>query len=162
MTAELKPTPAGTSPAPEVRLWLRLLTCTNEIEGELRRRLRQSFDVTLPRLDFMAQLDRAPEGLTMGQISRNMMVTNGNVTGIAERLAAEGLIERNSSPGDKRTVTVTLTEAGREAFTRIASVHHRWVADLFDGLSADDRDQLARLLGAVKVSVSQHTEDQPT
>lgn len=161
MTTNLKQPAREIAPAPEVRLWLRLLTCTNEIEGELRRRLRQSFDVTLPRFDFMAQLDRVPDGLTMGQISRNMMVTNGNVTGIAERLAAEGLIERNSSPGDKRTVRVTLTDAGREAFARIASVHHQWVADLFDGLSTEDRDQLAGLLGAVKASVAKHTEDQP-
>jgi len=161
MTVDLK-SPAPDMPAaPEVRLWLRLLACTNQIEGELRRRLRQSFDVTLPRFDFMAQLDRAPEGLTMGQISRNMMVSNGNVTGIAERLAAEGLIERKNSPNDKRTVRVNLTEPGREAFARIASVHHSWVADLFDGLSADERDQLTGLLTSVKTSVAKHTEDQP-
>ncbi|MEO1223466.1 MAG: MarR family transcriptional regulator [Pseudomonadota bacterium] len=160
MTADLKPQPAA-SGAAEVRLWLRLLACTNEIEGELRRRLRQSFDVTLPRFDFMAQLDRAPEGLTMGQISRSMMVTNGNVTGIAERLAAEGLIERRTSPDDKRTVRVTLTEAGRRAFAGIAAVHHDWVADLFDGLGDDERDQLANLLARLKTSVTKHTEDRP-
>ena len=160
MTADLKPQPAA-SGAAEVRLWLRLLACTNEIEGELRRRLRQSFDVTLPRFDFMAQLDRAPDGLTMGQISRSMMVTNGNVTGIAERLAAEGLIERRSSPDDKRTVRVTLTEAGRRAFADIAAVHHGWVADLFDGLSEHEREQLADLLARLKTSVAKHTEDRP-
>ena len=160
MTADLKPR-QGASAAAEVRLWLRLLACTNEIEGELRRRLRQTFDVTLPRFDFMAQLDRAPDGLTMGQISRSMMVTNGNVTGIAERLAAEGLIERHSSPGDKRMVRVTLTEAGRRAFAGIAAVHHDWVADLFDGLSEQERDQLADLLARLKTSVAKHTEDRP-
>lgn len=159
MTADLKPRAPGNPAVPEVRLWLRLLTCTNEIEGELRRRLRQSFDVTLPRFDFMAQLDRAPDGLTMGQISRSMMVTNGNVTGIAERLAAEGLIERRSSPGDKRTVRVTLTDAGRDAFARIAAVHHEWVADLFDGLNEREREQLTDLLARVRASVAKHTED---
>ncbi|MEM7442143.1 MAG: MarR family transcriptional regulator [Pseudomonadota bacterium] len=159
MTADITSTETRPLAGPEVRLWLRLLTCTNEIEGELRRRLRQSFDVTLPRFDFLAQLDRAPEGLTMGQLSRNMMVTNGNVTGIAERLAAEGLIERKNSPGDKRTVRVTLTDEGREAFSRIAEVHHGWVEDLFDGLSVEERDQLASLLSRVKASVANHTED---
>src|SRR5690349_4713233 len=86
----------------ELRLWLRLLTCTTLIEGEIRRRLRDSFDVTLPRFDMMAQLDRSPSGMTLGELSQRMMVSNGNVTGLADRLVAQGLLDRKPSPTDRR------------------------------------------------------------
>ncbi len=86
----------------ELRLWLRLLTCTTLIEGEVRSRLRDSFDVTLPRFDLMAQLDKAPNGMTLGELSQRMMVSNGNVTGLVERLVAQNLIERRPSPTDRR------------------------------------------------------------
>ena len=80
----------------ELRLWLRLLTCTTLIEGEVRRRLRDEFDVTLPRFDLMAQLDKAPNGMTLGELSQRMMVSNGNVTGLAERLVEQGLLDRRA------------------------------------------------------------------
>ena len=78
----------------ELRLWLRLLTCTTLIESEVRRRLRDQFDITLPRFDLLAQLDRAPNGMTLGELSQRMMVSNGNITGLVERLAEQGLIRR--------------------------------------------------------------------
>ena len=93
----------------ELRLWLRLLTCTTLIEGEVRRRLRDEFDVTLPRFDLMAQLDKAPNGMTLGELSQRMMVSNGNVTGLAERLVEQGLLDRRPSPNDRRAQIVSLT-----------------------------------------------------
>src|ERR1700749_5018875 len=86
----------------ELRLWLRLLTCTTLIEGEVRRRLRESFDVTLPRFDLMAQLDKTPDGMTLGELSSRMMVSNGKFTGLVERLVADGLLARKPAPNDRR------------------------------------------------------------
>ena len=100
----------------ELRVWLRLLTCCNLIERGVRRNLRDTFDTTLPRFDLLAQLDRAPEGLTMGALSRRLMVSNGNVTGLINRLVEEGLVARRAAKGDRRTQLVKLTAAGGQAF----------------------------------------------
>ena len=136
----------------ELRLWLRLLTCTTLIEGEVRSRLRDSFDVTLPRFDLLAQLDKAPNGMTLGELSQRMMVSNGNVTGLAERLVAQGLLERRTSPNDRRAQLVNLTAEGRRAFRTMARTHEDWIAQIFEGLSADDIEQLMRLLAKTKTS----------
>jgi DNA-binding MarR family transcriptional regulator len=136
----------------ELRLWLRLLTCTTLIEGEVRRRLRERFNVTLPRFDLMAQLDRAEDGMTLGELSRRMMVTNGNVTGLAERLVAEGLVARKQSTRDRRSHSVRLTDKGRRQFRKMADEHESWIADLFADLSQKDVQSLLTLLGRAKVS----------
>jgi len=138
----------------ELRLWLRLLSSTNLISTEVRRRLRTQFDVTLPRFDLMAQLDREKEGLRLGELSKRMMVTNGNVTGLVERLMKEGLIRRESVDGDRRVGLVTLTRAGRAAFSRMAAAHELWLAELFAGLAPADIDLLMKGLAAVKHSVT--------
>ena len=137
----------------ELRLWLRLLTCTTMMETLIRSRLRENFDVTLPRFDLLAQLARAPEGVTLGDISRRMMVSNGNVTGLIERLVTDGLVTRTPRPSDRRTVTVQLTEAGRRDFEAMAAEHEGWVADGFAELSAGEIDSLMRLLARLKASV---------
>ena len=102
----------------ELRLWLRLLTCKEVIETEVRRRLRDSFEVTLPRFDLLAQLDRAPKGMTLGELSQRMMVSNGNVTGLVDRLVEQGLINRRPSPKDRRAQIVSLTAEGRAVLPR--------------------------------------------
>jgi len=140
----------------ELRLWLRLLSSTNLISTEVRRRLRKQFDVTLPRFDLMAQLDREKEGLRLGELSKRMMVTNGNVTGLVERLMKEGLIRRESVGGDRRVGLVTLTRAGRAAFSRMAAAHELWLAELFADLAPADIDLLMKGLAAVKHSVTAH------
>jgi DNA-binding MarR family transcriptional regulator len=136
----------------ELRLWLRLLTCTTLIEGEVRRRLRDEFDVTLPRFDLMAQLDKAPNGMTLGELSQRMMVSNGNVTGLAERLVEQGLLDRRPSPNDRRAQIVSLTAEGRRAFRAMARTHEDWIARIFAGLDAAEIDQLMTLLAKTKVS----------
>jgi DNA-binding MarR family transcriptional regulator len=143
----------------ELRLWLRLLTCTTLIEGEVRRRLRQHFGVTLPRFDLLAQLDKTPGGMTLGQLSSRMMVSNGNVTGLAERLVAQGLLDRKPSASDRRAQIVTLTPEGRRAFRTIARAHERWIADIFAGLTAEEIDQLMRLLAKTKASAREVSGD---
>jgi DNA-binding MarR family transcriptional regulator len=137
----------------ELRLWLRLLTCATLIESEIRRRLRAEFGTTLPRFDLLAQLQRAGAGLTLGEVSRRMMVSNGNVTGLAARLEAEGLIERRSGPADRRTQTLRLTARGRREFQRQSAAHEGWIAELFAGLAPADRTALHALLGRTKSSL---------
>jgi DNA-binding MarR family transcriptional regulator len=137
----------------ELRLWLRLLACANLIEGEIRSRLRARFEVTLPRFDLMAQLERAPEGLTLGELSRRMMVSNGNVTGLVERMAKSGHIRRVPHPTDRRIVYVRLTESGRTAFAEMARVHAAWIAELVAGLEGGEARALMELLGQLKQSV---------
>jgi DNA-binding MarR family transcriptional regulator len=136
-----------------LRLWLRLLTCTNLVEGAIRSELRQSFDCTLPRFDLMAQLERHPEGLRMGELSRRLMVTGGNVTGITDQLVKEGLVTREAPPDDRRAFVVQLTPAGRKSFQRMAQAHEAWIVDLFGALSAAERRQLYALLAKLKAGV---------
>lgn len=137
----------------ELRVWLRLLTCANLIEAEIRRRLRESFDTTLPRFDLMAQLERSPDGLLLGELSRRMMVSNGNVTGLVDRLTAEGLIERRVVQTDRRAARVILTEAGRAQFATMAAAHADWIGELVGGLNFREQDLLWRQLGDLKASV---------
>jgi DNA-binding MarR family transcriptional regulator len=136
----------------ELRLWLRLFTCKMLIEGEVRRRLRDAFDVTLPRFDLMAQLDRAPNGMTLGELSQRMMVSNGNVTGLVDRLVGQGLIGRRPSPTDRRAQIVSLTAEGRKVFRAMARANADWVAEVFADLSTDEIDALMRLLDKAKAS----------
>ena len=136
----------------ELRLWLRLLTCSTLIEGEVRRRLRERFDVTLPRFDLMAQLDKAPDGMTLSDLSKRMMVSNGNLTGLVDRLVTSGHIARIVSPTDRRAMVISLTEAGRAEFRTMAGEHEHWIADLFGDLNAKDRNDLMRLLAKTKLS----------
>ena len=137
-----------------LRLWLRLLTCTLLIEAEVRSRLRREFAITLPRFDLLAQLERHPQGLKMGELSRRMMVTGGNVTGITDQLVAEGWVKRAPVRDDRRAYVVKLTPAGKRAFDRIASTHEDWVIGLLGGLTPKDREQLSRLLAKVKQHVN--------
>ena len=137
-----------------LRLWLRLLTCTMLIEGRIRARLRDRFDTTLPRFDLMAQLERNPDGLRMGELSRRLMVTGGNVTGITAALVAEGLVERRAIAGDRRGHLVRLTPAGKRAFDAMAAEHEGWVEAMVGGLAAADRERLQALLGKLKTTIS--------
>ena len=136
-----------------LRLWLRLLACTNRVEAPLRTRLREQFRGSLPRFDLMAQLDRHPGGMKMRELSRRLMVTGGNVTGLTDRLVAEGLVERQDDPADRRACTVKLTAEGRRQFRAMAHAHEAWVRELLGGLSAAQQAQLFELLGQLKQSM---------
>jgi len=138
----------------ELRLWLRLLTCTTLIEGEVRRRLRENFDTTLPRFDVLAQLDKTDGRMTLGELSQRMMVSNGNVTGLVDRLVGEGLIARRASPHDRRVQIVSLTAAGRRVFRSMAKENGDWISEIFADLDADDIEALMRLLAKTKLSAS--------
>ena len=141
-----------------LRLWLRLLSCTNRVEDKIRQNLRESFDITLPRFDLMAQLERHPNGLTMGELSRRMMVTGGNITTIVDQLEKEKLVARAVGLHDRRSYTVNLTKAGRDAFAHMAVAHEAWVADLFEGMSKNQQSQLHTLLGSLKKNLQKQEE----
>ena len=141
-----------------LRLWLRLLSCTTRVEDKIRQKLRESFDITLPRFDLMAQLERHPDGLSMGELSRRMMVTGGNITTIVDQLEKEKLVLREVGVNDRRSFTVKLTQAGKDAFTDMAIAHEAWVADLFEGLSLSQQTELYTLLGAMKKNLQKQEE----
>ena len=141
-----------------LRLWLRLLSCTTRVEDKIRQKLRESFDITLPRFDLMAQLERHPDGLSMGELSRRMMVTGGNITTIVDQLEKEKLVLREVGANDRRSFTVKLTQAGKDAFTDMAIAHEAWVADMFEGLSVEQQSQLYTLLGAMKKNLQKQEE----
>jgi DNA-binding MarR family transcriptional regulator len=133
-----------------LRLWLRLYAATSVIEREMRRFLRARFATTLPRFDLMAALERAPEGLTMGELSRRLMVSGGNITSIVAGLERDGLVRRRSPAADRRTSYVTLTEAGRIAFAEMAQEHERWIDELLADVADADVDALTDLLAGLK------------
>ena len=133
-----------------LRIWLRLLTCTQLIERRVRSGLREEFATTLPRFDLMAQLERHRDGLKMNELSRLLMVTGGNVTAIVDQLEKEGLVERLDEPDDRRAFRIHLTRAGEKSFAEMARAHEHWVVELLAGLSARERDELLKLLAKVK------------
>ena len=133
-----------------LKLWLRLLACTVRVESTIRGRLRATFGITLPRFDLMAQLERHPDGLRMGELSKRMMVTGGNVTGIADQLERERLVVRVPDPQDGRASMVKLTPRGRKTFAEMAAVHEEWVADLFRDIPPADKAAMIALLDTMK------------
>ena len=137
-----------------LRLWLRMLACTNLIEAHVRSKLRVNFQTTLPRFDLMSQLERNPDGLKMGELSRRMMVTGGNVTGITDQLVSEGLVVREDNPKDRRAYIVKLTKEGRRVFRAWADEHEDWIIGLFEGLGEKEREQLYVLLAQLKQHVA--------
>ena len=141
-----------------LRLWLRLLSCTTRVEDKIRQKLRETFGITLPRFDLMAQLERHPDGLSMGELSRRMMVTGGNITTIVDQLEKEKLVLREVGANDRRSFTVKLTQAGKDAFTDMAIAHEAWVAGLFEGLSVSQQTELYTLLGAMKKNLQKQEE----
>ncbi len=138
---------------PEMRLWLRLSSCALLLGGRLRSRLREDFKTTPPRFDLLALLDRFPEGLTMGELSKRLMVTNGNVTGIVERLLRDGLVTRAAASNDRRMQFVRITPDGTAAVQAIGRAQRRWLGELTGGLSHEETVQLMGLLGKLKKSV---------
>jgi DNA-binding MarR family transcriptional regulator len=143
-----------------VRLWLRMLSCTNRIENVVRQNMQANFQTTLPRFDLMAQLERARQGLKMSELSQRMMVTGGNVTGITDGLEKEGLVVREVDASDRRVYRVKLTAEGQRQFRRMAAEHEQWVIALFDGMSARSKEQLVELLADLKTHISRSAAGQ--
>lgn len=144
---------AAESDHASLKLWLRLLACSTQIETEIRRRLRMQFGTTLPRFDYLAQLHRHPEGLRMNELSRHLMVTGGSITGLTDQLEQEGVVQREQAPEDRRAFILRLTPAGRTAFEKMAAAHEGWVIELLGGLNSTERLTLHGLLGRLRVTM---------
>jgi len=136
-----------------LRLWLRLLRSSRAIEARLRERLRTKFAVTLPQFDVMATLARYENGITMTELSRHLMVSNGNVTGIIDRLAAEKLVLRQAPATDRRSYIVRLTPKGLSQFSAIAKAHEDWVDELLVDIDAKEAESIIQQLDELVRSV---------
>lgn len=145
--------PAGGEGQLQGRLWLRLLACTNVVLGRLRRGLRDEFGMTLPAFDLMVQSQRSPNGPTMSELSRRLMVTKGNVSALVERLKAKGLVECRSNPSDGRVQHVHLTEAGQALLAPMLPVAQAWLVELMAGMDDAALTELHELLGRFKATV---------
>ena len=141
-----------------LKLWLRLLACTTQIEDEVRRRLRAAFGVSLARFDYLAQLYRHG-GLRMRDLSRYLMVTGGNVTGLTDELEREGLVQRETTESDRRAFIVRLTPLGRETFEAMAKEHEEWIIELFAGVDPPGMQRLYKHLGELRVRLVEHQDN---
>ena len=144
-----------------VRLWLRLLSCSTQIEQVIRTRLRERFGVTLPRFDYLAQLERHPDGLRLNVLSRNLMVTGGNVTMLTEQLVADGYVTRAVDPHDRRSTIVSLTRKGRTQFLAMAAEHEHWLVELFEGFDGQHREMLYEQLGRLRAHLAPQQDLRP-
>lgn len=143
-------TPGQKNRHQDLCLWLRLLTLHKLIDNEMRRRLRESYNMSLARFHLLAQLSVAPNGLRMGELSSRMMVTTGNVTGLTDELEADGLVERTVDPSNRRANLATMTRKGRALFDDAAHTLELWIEDFFSVYSAKDKETLFDLLGKQK------------
>lgn len=141
-----------------LRLWLRMLACENAIENELRTRLRDIFGVTLPQFDALAELEHAGRPLTMSELSEELMVSNGNITGVVDRLVRDGFVRREPSATDRRVQFISLTEEGTRRFIEMARMHESWVTELLSQLSPRDVELLARVLKKIQDSLQAKTQ----
>lgn len=142
----------------ETRVWLRMLACGNRIEAALRKRLRAEFDSTLARFDILVEIARPPTGPTMGELSRRLMVTKGNITDLMGRLEAEKLVERRRDPGDARVQQVFLTTRGKRLVQAMLPAHDAWLAELMRDVPADDLESLHAILGRMREALPDPSE----
>lgn len=146
MNEAARPSPVSKA---RLRLWLRLLRAQRAVEGRVRERLRDGHDTTLPRFDVLAALHRERAGLRMSALSGVLRVSNGNVTGIVDRLVGDGLVERVAVEGDRRAMVVRLTDAGAAAFEGMAAAHEAWIDELLDGVGAEEAEAISARLAEV-------------
>jgi DNA-binding MarR family transcriptional regulator len=137
-----------------IRTWLRLLSCESVIERELRSQFRESFKITLPQFDVLSELERSGNPMTMSELSRELMVSNGNVTGVIDRLEKGGLVSRTRAEHDRRVQFIALTADGRRRFGEMARHHEAWLDELFAELSIEEMNSLQKLLLKARSSAS--------
>lgn len=165
MTAQIREKHDGTVTGPEagrgdVGVWLRLLSCSTIIEKRLRRRFIDKHGTTLPRFDILSALEREPDGMTMGDLSRALLVSNGNVTALVRQLEAQGYVKSRADPEDRRSFRVALTPVGRTHFAEFATAHHRWIKGMFAGMGREEQTKLYALLAALKSSIAAEEYDE--
>jgi len=140
----------------ELRLWLRMISCSMKMESILSQRLRKEFKTSMARFDVMSQLERFPDGLTMSELSRRLIVSNGAITGLVDKLAAGGLVTRREDPKDRRSTIVRLTRKGRDNFLRMARRHEEWVVSILGELSSQAQSELLQNLTLLQRNIDLH------
>jgi len=140
----------------ELRLWLRMISCSMKMESILSQRLRKEFNTSMARFDVMSQLERFPDGLTMSDLSRRLIVSNGAITGLVDKLAEAGLVTRREDPKDRRSMIVRLTRKGRESFLRMARRHEEWVVSILGELSGTAQSELLQNLTLLQRNLDLH------
>ncbi len=133
-----------------LRLWLKMISCTNLIENKIRKRLNEQFAFTLPRFDYLAQLNREPDGMTMGELSKRMMVTGGNVTGLTDQLVRDDLVVREMDSADRRVYRIHMTAKGAEKFREMAVEHEVWIREIMSVVDDNEIDQCLNMLARIK------------
>ncbi len=141
-----------------LRFWLKLLSCSVIVEKTVRQKLAKTFDTTLPRFDVLAALDRFPEGMTLGELSGHLLVSNGNITGLINRLVEDGMVIRTINPRDRRAQKVRLSRKGEGIFAEMAVAHEEWIETLFHEFDGDEREQAQVLLSQLKSSILTGTQ----
>ena len=129
-----------------LRMWLRLLRCESMIEQYIRSKLRENFSTTLPQFDVLAELDYMNKPMSMSELSTKLMVSNGNITGVVDRLTRDGHVERVADSGDRRVQLVSLSQAGKKEFKKMATAHEAWLAELFEDIDKDSISMMSGLL----------------
>ena len=142
-----------------LRMWIRMLRTTKAVEAQLRDFLRRDHDTTLPRFDVLAALYRAEDGLRMSALSKRLLVSNGNVTGIVDRLVSDGLVKRIMLENDRRSTLVSLSPVGRETFSRMAEQHAKLIDGLFSEVGDKDLDAMADIFSRLKQKEDDHDQD---
>ena len=144
-----------------LRAWLRLWACVGSVERVVRTRLYSDHGMTMPRFDYLSQLYREPDRrMNMTELSRRLMVSGGNVTGLTDRLVADGLVKREQDPSDRRVQIIVLTDDGYERFIQVALEHEKWIGELFEDLGPDQMGVLNQTLGQLKQSLERKLNEQ--
>ena len=144
------------SPHLELRLWLRMVSCSVKMESILSQRLRKEFKTSMARFDVMSRLERHPDGLTMSELSRRLIVSNGAITGLVDKLAEAGLVTRHEDPNDRRSTIVRLSRKGRDNFLRMARRHEEWVVSILGELSSEAQSELLQNLTLLQRNLDLH------
>lgn len=142
----------------ELRLWLRMISCSMKMESILSQRLRKEFKTSMARFDVMSQLERFPDGLTMSELSRRLIVSNGAITGLVDKLADAGFVTRREDPEDRRSMIVRLTRKGRDNFLRMAQRHEEWVVSILGELSSEAQSELLQNLTLLQRNLDLHVK----
>ncbi len=129
-----------------LRMWLRLLNCESMVEQYLRTRLREHYAITLPQFDVLAKLDYMGSALTMSELSNHLMVSNGNITGVVDRLVRDGLVERSATPDDRRVQLISLSKKGGKEFRQMAAAHENWIREIFESIDNTSMREITDLL----------------
>lgn len=153
-------TAADPSTAPQLdgkehlRLWVRLLACAHTAEQRVKSRIKERFGINQTAFNLMSQLDRFPDGIRMGELSRRTVVTGSNLTAVIDDLAKRGYVARSPAPNDRRATLIALTEAGREAFSWMSPIHATWIEEVFAEMPAEDQAELCSRLDELKAAMN--------